>query len=173
MAAYKSANIAKERIYVFFFALGILLKSFTYKFMFKRMSGKPNIEWYPIATSQVSYIGGLMYWNSSGALIPADATSGMHAGIALRAVLSTDADYASAKKIPVDVPNDNDIFELDFTGTSVTTAMVGNKYDISSSLLGNCGATSKKVITIVGFISTTKALVKINSMITNEDIATT
>jgi hypothetical protein len=141
--------------------------------MFIRLTGKPNIEWYAKTVSTAISNGALVYAGGSGGLIPADSTSGDHVGIAMKDVASTDADYASATKIPVDVPREGDEFIVDVsTGTALTAAMVGNRYDLTDSLNINVGATSKKVVTITRFISATKAVVKINAMIAHVDVAT-
>jgi len=143
--------------------------------MFKRISGKPKVEWYPKDASVDFSNGGLTYWNSAGEIIPADATSGDHCGIILRDVASTDADYAtSLAKVPVDVPTTEDVFEVDVGTGTLTTAMVGQQYDlISTGLSIDVNAQSKKVVTVVGFVSASKALVKINALITHAHVATT
>ena len=51
--------------------------------MFKKISGCPMIERFPVATSQLYNNGGLVYANGTGAVIPADATSGDHIGVAI------------------------------------------------------------------------------------------
>ncbi len=142
--------------------------------MFKRISGSPKIEWYPKDASVAFANGNLTYWNGTGEIIPADATSGQHAGVIIRDVLATDSDYATAlAKVPVDVPTTEDIFEVDVETGTLTTAMVGNQYDLVAAGTGiDVNATSKKVVTVVGFVSATKALVKINSLATHYDVAT-
>ena len=143
--------------------------------MFKRISGRPKVEWYPKDASVAFANGGLVYWNGTGEIIPADATSGDHAGVILRDVLSTDDDYAtSLAKVPVDVPTTEDIFEVDVETGTFTTAMVGNQYDlVADGDAIDVSATTKKVVTIVGFVSSSKALVKINALATHVDVATT
>jgi len=142
--------------------------------MFKRISGSPKVEWFAKDASVAFANGGLVYWNGSGEVIPADATSGDHAGTILRDVLATDADYAtSLAKVPVDVPTTEDIFEADVSTGTLTTAMVGNAYDLVAAGTGiDVTATAKKVVTVVGFVSASKALVKINALSTHANVAT-
>lgn len=140
--------------------------------MFKRVSGCENIEKYPNAISNAYSNNALVYPDGSGAVIPADATSGNHIGITKESINSSDPRYSVAGKIHVDVLDDNDIFEADVTGT-LTTAMVGTYLDLSDSLTVNAGATSKQVVLCVGYISATKGLFKINSRATAKDVATT
>jgi hypothetical protein len=135
--------------------------------------GKSVIENWPIAASQVVVAGDLVYANGSGTVIPADSTSGDHLGIAMKTIASTDSDYAVAKSLPVLKAYADNIYEVDVdTGTALTAAMVGNQYDLTDANSLNVGATSKKVVTIVGFISATKALVKINAVIENTHVVT-
>jgi hypothetical protein len=141
---------------------------------FTLAKGPAKVEWYPAATSQAFSYGDLVYFNASGKLIPADATSGDHAGVIMRAITSASDAYTTEEFVPVIVPQDDTEFEVDVdTGTALTTAMVGNRYDLTDANSLNVGGTSKKVVTITKFISATKALVKINAMIQNADVATT
>jgi predicted HAD superfamily phosphohydrolase len=143
--------------------------------MIKRISGKPKMEWYAKDASVAFPNLGLVYWNGSGELIPADATSGDHAGIILRAVTSADADYATAlAKVPVDLITAEDVLEADVGTGTLTTAMVGNHYDLTAA--GDAidvSAQSKKVVLVVGFVSATKALIKLNALAVYKDVATT
>lgn len=141
---------------------------------FLRVSGKPNIEWYAKDASVAFSKGDLVYWNGSGELIKADATSGDHAGVIMRDVASTDDDYAtSLAKVPVDVPTTEDVFEADVGTGTLTTAMVGNYYDLKDENEIDVSASAKDAVQVVGFISASKALVKIASMSTVKDTATT
>lgn len=139
--------------------------------MIKRVSGCPNIERYTNAISTAYANNALVYADGSGGVIPADSTSGDHIGITKEAITSTDPRYTTAGKISVDVIDDNDIFEADVTGT-FTAANVGNFYDLSDSGTVNVGATSKKVVLCVGYISATRGLFKINARATAANVAT-
>lgn len=140
---------------------------------FTLKKGRSVIENWPIAASQVVVAGDLVYMGGSGTVIPADSTSGDHIGIALKTIATTDSDYAVAKSLPVLKAYADNVYEVDVdTGTALTAAMVGNQYDLTDANSLNVGATSKKVVTIVGFISATKALVKINAIIENVHVVT-
>jgi hypothetical protein len=140
--------------------------------MFTRSSGKPRMEWYPKLASTAYKAGELLYFNASGAVISADSTSGVHVGVCQSTVTSADADYALTTPIQVDVAGEDDIFEATVTGT-LTTAMVGSYYDLSTSLVVNVAAQSKGVVLCVGFISTTKGLFKITAKASDHYVATT
>ena len=139
--------------------------------MFKRASGKPNIQYFPKVAS-TAYTNGSLVNAASGAILAADSTSGDHLGILMRDVVSTDGDYAAASLVPVDVPSDTDVFEVDVTTGTLTTAMIGGFYDLTDHLGINVSAQAKSVVQIVGFISASKAFVRINSTAGNKDVAT-
>jgi len=74
----------------------------------------------------------------------------------------------------VDVPMSDDVYEVSVDTGVLTTAMIGNQYDLIATGTGiNVTAQAKKVVTIVGFVSSTVALVKINALITNVNVSTT
>lgn len=140
--------------------------------MFVRASGKPRLEYYPKKASTAFTYGALVYPDGSGAIQPADSTSGEHLGVIMKTIASTDSDYASTTPVPVDVIGEDDVFEGTVTGT-LTTAMVGTYLDLSDSLVVNAAATSKKVVLCVGFISATKGLFKITARAADKYVATT
>lgn len=144
--------------------------------MFKRLSGKPNILWMPKKASTVFANGGLVYADGSGAVQPADNTSGNHLGIMLKDVVATDADYATAgAKVPLDVPTPGELFEVDVPNGDLATSDVGNYCDLDA--VDPTGidpdATSKNVVLIRGYISASKAIVEINAMGGHVNVATT
>lgn len=141
--------------------------------MFQRLTGKPRIEWFPKKASTAFAVGDLVYADGSGAIQPADSTSGDHIGIIMKDVASSDADYASNTMVPVDVPQDGDEFLVDVGTGTFTAAMVGNRYDLKDANEIDVSATSKKVVTITRYVSSSKAVVKINAMVANADVVTT
>ena len=139
---------------------------------FRLFSGKPRTESYPKKISTVFTNGGLVYADGSGAIQPADATSGDHIGVIQVTTASTDADYASLTRVQVLVPTDDTVWEADVSTGTFTTAMVGNRYDLTDANGIDVGSTYKKVVTIVGYKSASVALVKINAVIANADVVT-
>lgn len=141
--------------------------------MILRSKGKPKLEWLPAATSTATTYGALGKMDGSGHVVNGNATSGDHVGIIMRAVVSTDADYAKVKKIPVDLLTPEDEIIADVVGT-LTTALVGTRMDLDSTGANvNAAGTSKNVVTCVGFISATKGYFKVNAMQTTEGVAST
>jgi len=140
--------------------------------MFKVISGKAKIEWYPKIASTVFTNGGLVYADGSGAVQPADATSGDHIGIILKTTAATDDDYASTTSVPIQKVYEGDILEADVSTGTLTAAMVGNRYDLTDANGVDVSATSKLVVTCVGFISASKGLFKLNAIIEAANVAT-
>ena len=118
-------------------------------------------------------VGDLLYADGSGAAQPADATSGDHLGVLQEAVTSSDSDYADNTKVPVLVGDANAEWLVDVGTGTLTTAMVGNRYDLKDENEIDVSATSKKVVTVTQFVSASKAVVKINAMVSAADVATT
>lgn len=144
--------------------------------MLKLVSGRPLVEWYPKTASTLLYANSVVAL-SSGKLIAATATTLAHVGVFLRPTITTgDSDYASTTSCPVMVPSVNDIFEADVkSGVTFAATSVGVECDffIGDGTTGTLGETyvdtgtnSHHQVTIVGFISSSKALVKITSLIT-------
>lgn len=140
--------------------------------MITRESGKPNFEWYPKKASTAFAVQSLVYPDGSGAVQPADSTSGEHIGICQELIAATDDDYTGTRKIAIDVLDQNDIFRATVTGT-LTAAKVGTYMDLSDASTVNAAATSKNVVLCVGFISATEGLFKLSANIANHYVATT
>ena len=142
--------------------------------MFKRSSGEHNVHYFPKTASTAFEKGDLVYF-SGGKLIPADNTSGDHAGVIMRAVTAADDDYAEASYVAVDVPRPDDIFEVDVPNGDLAAADVGITCDLDASDPSGIDpdATSKNVVSIVEYVSASKARVKINAIFGRLRVATT
>jgi len=140
--------------------------------MITHYSGKVRVEWYPKKASTAFAVGDLVYADGSGAIQPADATSGMHIGVIQKKVLSTDSDYASTTSVPVLVPTDDTEWLIDVGTGTATAALVGTRFDLKDENEADVSATAKNVLFCTKFISATKLVVKIPSMVANADVAT-
>lgn len=129
--------------------------------MFVLRSGSAKIEYFP-KTASTALANGALVASTSGQLIAGTATTAAHVGILLKKVASTDADYASTTMVPVMVPSQDAIFEGDATG--LTAALVNTTMDLTDSVTVNGAADSHHAVTLVGYISATKGLFKINSL---------
>lgn len=142
--------------------------------MFKRISGEVQNEGSHKKKASTAFKNGaLVYSDGAGHVQPADSTSGNHIGVCLDEVKSTDDDYGDVRPLLVDVPRPNDIYEVDVETGTLTAAMVDNAYDLASSTGIDVSAQTKGVVTVVGFVSASKALVKINATAGVVDVATT
>lgn len=140
--------------------------------MFKLLRGRARMEWYAKKASTAFTNGALVYADGSGAIQPADSTSGMHIGVIQKTVAATDSDYASTTLVPVLVPSDDTEWLADVGTGTATAALVGTQCDLTNSVGVDVGSTSKNVVTVTQFISSSKVVVKINAMIANADVAT-
>jgi hypothetical protein len=140
---------------------------------FVHYSGPVSVKWYPKKASTAFAVGDLVYADGSGAIQPADSTSGDHLGVIQKLVAATDSVYASTTLVPVLVPQNNTMWLADVGTGTFTAAMVGSRYDLKDANELDVSATSKKVVTIEKYVSATKAVVTINAMVANADVATT
>jgi hypothetical protein len=137
----------------------------------KWVKGRTKIMWLTAATSQAFSINSLVYWNGSGALIPADSTSGDHVGFILKAITSASPEYTTASLVPVEVPADKQcVFEA--TAASLTAAKVGTTMDLTDAVTVNGAANSKNVVTLVKYLSATKGQFVLNSTYDTYRVAT-
>jgi hypothetical protein len=130
---------------------------------FIKKKGNSLIEFWPkTASVTITLVGTLVAPDGSGAATVATAGASSLFGSALTSVASTDSDFASNTKIPVEVPKDDCEFEADVTGT-LTTAMVGERRGITASgTQVDAANTTNDQVTITAFISATKCRCKIN-----------
>jgi hypothetical protein len=121
-------------------------------------------------TASTAMSVGQVLITSSGQLTPAANTSVANiVGLSMKVIAATDSDYASETALEVEQIDLDAVYEADVYGT-LTTAMIGNSYDLSNSAGSsgathvNVGGTSYKQVKVVGFISASKALVQFNYM---------
>ena len=120
--------------------------------------------------ASVTFTNGDLVAITAGELTTATAQSTKHLGIVMTSVTSGDSDFASATKIAVAITTEPSCeFESTVTGT-LTTAMIGVQYDLSTAGLVNVAGTTYKVVTCKGFVSTAKGKFSLNS---NMDFADT
>jgi len=131
--------------------------------MFKKIKGKSLTEYWPkTASVTITISGTLLAPDGSGAATVATASALRLLGSSLVSVASTDADFASNTRIPVEVPLDDCEFEADVTGT-LTTAMIGELRGLTASgTVVDATNTTNDQVTITKFISATKCHCKLN-----------
>ncbi len=86
---------------------------------FIKVKGKTRVEWLPVTTSTALTKNTIVEW-TSGLIAAADDNDTFVAGVILKTIASTDADYASSRKVPVLVPIERHVvFEADTADTFV------------------------------------------------------
>ncbi len=125
-------------------------------------NGRAKEIWLPVTTSTALAKNSLVAF-TSGLLVA--VTSGTAAvdivGVIEKAIVSTDTDYASSRRVPIKVPTErHTLWEADVTATLVTTD-VGAEVDLTDASTVNRGAGSVDAVKIMKYISTTKGLVMI------------
>lgn len=126
----------------------------------QRILGEPNIRPYKKKASQAIAYGAIVALDSSGFVIPAiDSTTGNDIiGISMETIATTDADYAVARDMAVDVVEkggETDRFlAVVGTGTAAQTN-VGEAHDLTSAGTVDVNATTTKAVKVERFISTT------------------
>lgn len=135
--------------------------------MFVLIKGNPVLEYFPKKTSTTLVVNRLAQFEANtGVITVCTAAPTRVAGVIAKAVASTDSDFASATKIPVILPQENNEFLADVTGTLLTT-MVGTQYqpDATGQYV-DIAATTTPVIVVVGYVSASQAIVKFNGAYT-------
>lgn len=135
--------------------------------MIQRKNGANKIMYFKKKASTAILNGALVYIDTDGYLNPASASSTNHIGVCMVAVSSSDSDYASTTKIPVDIAQSStDVFEAEVSAGTVAQTAVGAYYDLNST--GDkvdLSATSVKAVYVVD-INTAKGTVfiQVNSL---------
>lgn len=87
--------------------------------------GKCKVMWLDVTTSTAFAKDSLVEW-TSGLIGPADDNDTDVAGVIIKAIASTDADYASSRKVPVKVPVEKHVvWEADTADTFVQASHQG------------------------------------------------
>ena len=125
-------------------------------------SGKPVTEAFG-KTASAAIACNAVLEAASGLVNPADAADISLFGISQQAVTSADANYALTTPIGVIVLNPDLVFEADVGTGTATATLIGTRCDLKDSVSIDVTATAHNQVTIVGFISATKVLVRFNS----------
>lgn len=130
---------------------------------FLKFKGKTKTMYLPVTPSTAITKGSIVSW-SSGKLIAATSstTALSHAGVIKKTIATTDADYATDRLVPVEVPLEKNVIWLaDVTATLAATD-VGGEFDLTDALTVNRGASSVDAVICTGFLSTTKGYFTVN-----------
>ena len=129
--------------------------------------GPSVLEYFPKKASTTLTVNWLAQFESAaGDVTICTAAPTRVAGVMAQTIASTDSDFSGQKKVAVVLPQANNEFLADVTGTLLTThvgtqfapSATGGYVDISN--------TTTPVIVVVGYISASQALVKFNGAYT-------
>jgi hypothetical protein len=124
-----------------------------------RKSGKVKTILMPV-TASTAFTKDTLVKFSSGKLVPCvsgDAAIDIE-GVIRHTIASTDADYASDRLVPIEVPTEKHVIYIVDVNASLAATDLGTEYDISGPGTVDHSATSDKVVKTVGYISATKGL---------------
>jgi hypothetical protein len=129
--------------------------------MFVRAKGKTKTVMMPVKTSTAFTKGDIVSIGTSGdagLVIPATSstTNLSHVGVIKKTIAATDADYAVARKVPVEVPVEKNVEWLGDVTSGLVAADVGLEVDLTNAGTINRGASTVDVAMVRSVISTTK-----------------
>jgi hypothetical protein len=130
---------------------------------FVKKSGKTKIVYLPVTVSTAITKGSIVSF-ASGYLIAATSSTAAlsHIGVLAKTIATTDADYAVARSVPVEVPvESNVIWEAPVT-TGLVAADVGLLVDLTDANTINRAASTYDAAMVMKVISTTKGWFKLN-----------
>jgi hypothetical protein len=130
---------------------------------FIKAQGKTKIVYLPVTTSTTFTEGDIVSF-SSGYLIKATSSTAAlsHVGVIRKTIAATDTDYATARKVPVEVPVEkNVIWEAPVT-SGLVAADVGLLVDLTDAGTINRGASTYDAAQVIAVISATKGLFRLN-----------
>ena len=137
---------------------------------FFRVSGQPNVQLLNGAASTVLSAGGLVVL-TGGALAKVASTGSMVSGICLETRSTTDADYATARGVLVDMLDPDSLVFCDNVTGTLTQAMEGQFLKLSSTagVVADAGTATDTpaaglVLELIKYISATSGYFKVNGL---------
>ncbi len=131
---------------------------------FRIVKGKTVRRQFDVTTSTEFAANSLVAFSTSGKLIPANSASAKEAvvGILDKAILSTDANYATAREVGVLVPLEkNVIVEADVTA-GLVAADIGAYQDLTDASTVNRSGSTNDIVKCVKVLSGTKGRFTLN-----------
>lgn len=126
---------------------------------FKKVRGKTKTVLMPVTPSTALAANSLVTFSSGKLVAATSSTASLDIiGVLTKAIVSTDADYASDRLVEVLVPVEKyTVWEADVTSGLVATD-VGTEVDLTDASTVNRGAGSIDAVKVVRVLSTTKGL---------------
>jgi len=111
--------------------------------------GKCKVMWLDVTTSTAFSKDSLVEW-TSGLIAPADDNDTDIAGVIIKAIASTDDDYATARQVPVKVPVERHVvWEADTADTFVQATHQGVDVGIADSTTVDLDDTTNDVFRVI------------------------
>lgn len=123
----------------------------------RRISGKVKTQSFPVTTS-TAFTKDTFVKLTNGLIAPAAAGDdvGTTVGVIRQTIASTDADYATARNVEIEVPVEKHVvYEIDVNAGLLSTDL-GTEYDLAGAGTIDHAATTDKVAKCVKYISATK-----------------
>lgn len=131
--------------------------------MFIRNAGKTKKIYLPVTASTAIAEGALVAF-SSGKLIAATSTTAGSdiVGVLVKAITSSDSDYASERLVAVEVPIEREVLWEAAVTSGLVATDVGLYQDLTDSVTVNRAASTYDIVQCRKVISTTKGLFVLN-----------
>lgn len=122
---------------------------------FRKFKGKTKFIYVPVTVSTAFSNGALVSIGAAGTLIEAVDNERNSLGVIRHAIASTDADYATARMVEVEVPVEKHVvWEADATAATFVAADIGDEFGISSALLVDRTDVTNRVFKVLEVVST-------------------
>lgn len=123
---------------------------------FRLHKGKTKTMWLPVTTSTAMVKGDVVEFTSGLiALADADETNAVF-GVIKKTIASTDADYADARRVPVEVPVQRFcVWEVEDLSGTFSASDIGAEYGLTDANTVDQTETTNAVFLVTEFVSTT------------------
>ena len=101
--------------------------------MIQRKNGKHKITYFKKKASTLFTKGCLCALDSDGYLIPCANTTLNAIGVTLLPVATTDSNYTSTERVPVDIGNPTDLWVAEVSAGTIAQTAIGAYYDLNST----------------------------------------
>lgn len=139
-----------------------------------RANGPVHIEFYPKTASTALAFNEPVALSTSGRLVaytPGIATPFL--GLIKKTIASTDSDYASTTRVPVEVGNSNSEYLIDATTTSAAQTDVGEFVDyVSATRSVNVGVSTEDDFFVTDVVSTALVVGKFARRVSSNNLNT-
>ena len=130
---------------------------------FKRYRGKTKTIWVPVTTSTVFTLGDIVSYASGYIIRATSSTTALsHVGVIKKTIAATDADYATARKVPVEVPVEKNVEWLGDVTSGLVAADVGLLVDLTDAATINRAASTVDAAMVREVISSTQGVFVLN-----------